>query len=100
MQIKATASQPGGLCADRGHDMPYPSNADLPDGIRFRLPGHAQDIYREAFNNAWDRYGRREPYRREEIAHCVAWSAVKKKYRKVGDTWIAREHLKSALDAG
>jgi cation transport regulator len=79
--------------------MPYLTNADLPDSIRFRLPEHAQDIYREAFNSAWDRYGEREPHRREEIAHRVAWSAVKKKYRRIGDAWIARECLRSAFDA-
>jgi cation transport regulator len=43
---------------------------------------------REALNNAWREYGRREPYRREEIAHCVAWAAVKKRYHKVGNDWI------------
>lgn len=79
--------------------MPYLRNADLPDSIRFRLPNHAQDIYREAFNNAWDRYGKDEPLRREEISHRVAWSAVKKKYRKVGDAWVARQYLQSAFDA-
>jgi cation transport regulator len=26
--------------------------------------------------------------RREEIAHRVAWSAVKKSYHKVGDEWV------------
>lgn len=69
--------------------MPYASNDDLPPPIRHALPEHAQDIYRAAFNNAWRTYGAREPQRREEIAHRVAWAAVKKSYRKVGDRWMA-----------
>ena len=70
--------------------MPYVTNADLPLSLRARLPDHAQDIYRSAFNNAWERYGDSDPDRREEIAHRVAWSAVKKRYRKVDGTWIPR----------
>jgi len=68
--------------------LPYASNEDLPVSLRRHLPQHAQDIFREAFNNAWRTYGAREPFRREEIAHRVAWSAVKKRYRKVDDYWI------------
>ncbi|MCI0364484.1 MAG: ChaB family protein [Phycisphaerales bacterium] len=79
--------------------MPYLTNADLPDRIRFRLPEHAQDIYRKAFNNAWDRYVEREPHRREEIAYRVAWSAVNNKYQKINDPWVAREYLQSVFDA-
>jgi cation transport regulator len=68
--------------------MPYATNDDLPARIRRHLPQHAQDIFREAFNNAWRTYGEREPARREEIAHRVAWAAVKKSYRKVGEDWV------------
>ena len=71
--------------------MPYATNSDLPPALQRRLPEHARDIYREAFNHAWDQYGEREPWRREEIAHRVAWAAVKRRYRKVGDMWIARD---------
>jgi cation transport regulator len=67
--------------------MPYMSNEDLPPAIRAHLPAHAQDIYRAAFNHAWTSYGAREPARREEIAHRVAWAAVKRRYRKEGDRW-------------
>jgi cation transport regulator len=52
------------------------------------LPPHAQDIFRAAFNHAWESYGRREPARREEIALRVAWSAVKQRYRKAGEAWV------------
>ena len=71
--------------------MPYASNDDLPLSVRRHLPLHAQDIFRAAFNNAWQTYGVSEPWRREEIAHRVAWAAVKKRYRKAGDDWVERE---------
>jgi cation transport regulator len=66
--------------------MPYRSNIDLPERVRSHLPSHAQDIYREAFNHAWETY-KADP-RQDEIAHRVAWAAVKKSYRKIGDSWI------------
>jgi cation transport regulator len=70
--------------------MPYPSNDDLPANIRRILPHHAQDIYRSAFNAAWAGYAEREPERREEIAHRVAWAAVKHSYAKAGGRWVTR----------
>ena len=69
--------------------MPYSANEDLPDRIRTHLPPHAQDIFRAAFNSAWVSYGAHNPERREEIAHRVAWAAVKRRYRKCGDDWVA-----------
>jgi len=64
----------------------YKSNDDLPESVRDNLPVHAQEIYREAFNNAWEQYkdpeDRRGDASREETAHRVAWSAVKKEYEK------------------
>jgi cation transport regulator len=68
--------------------MPYASNDDLPPEIRSHLPPHAQDIFRAAFNHAWKRYGERDSERLEEIAHRIAWSAVKRQYRKLGDRWV------------
>ena len=62
--------------------MPYQSIADLPDTVRDNVPRHAQEIYKEAFNSAFDDYKERGAEGREETAHKVAWSAVKKKYRK------------------
>jgi cation transport regulator len=66
--------------------MPYATNSDLPAPVRHHLPQGAQTIYREAFNGAWQQYATSE--RREEIAHRVAWSAVKKRYRKAGEMWV------------
>lgn len=75
--------------------MPYKTNKDLPPNITQVLPAHAQDIYREAFNHAWQEYARREDRRgdasQEETAHKVAWAAVKKKYEKTGNKWIAKK---------
>jgi len=66
--------------------MPYQTNSELPKGVQNKLPHHAQDIYREAFNHAWQQYAdpekRRDDKTREETAHSVAWSAVEKKYHK------------------
>lgn len=71
--------------------MPYASNEDLPRSVRGHLPAHAQDIFRSAFNHAWQTYGSADPAHVEEIAHRVAWAAVKKRYDKVGDTWVPRD---------
>jgi cation transport regulator len=68
--------------------MPYATNRDLPRSVRDHLPRHAQDIYRSAFNHAWQTYCNRGPSEVEEISHRVAWAAVKKSYEKVGDTWV------------
>ncbi|WP_034914354.1 MULTISPECIES: putative cation transport regulator ChaB [Erwinia] len=69
--------------------MPYRSRSSLPDSVTNVLPAHAQDIYKEAFNSAWDEYKEKKDRRgdesREEVAHKVAWSAVKSKYQKGDD---------------
>ncbi len=67
--------------------MPYANNSELPVSVTKNLPGHAQDIYRSAFNSAWDEYKNPKARRsseetREQVAHKVAWAAVKKKYIK------------------
>ncbi len=69
--------------------MPYDRIDELPDSVRSHIPKHAQEIYREAFNSAWDEYKdadeRRQHASREETAHRVAWSAVKQTYAKGQD---------------
>jgi cation transport regulator len=57
--------------------MPYQTKTELPESVRKNLPAHAQDIYKDAYNSAWDEYKHDE-----ERAHRVAWGAVKKKYHK------------------
>lgn len=75
--------------------MPYNSNEELPDNVRNNLPEHGQQIYRKAFNSAWDEYKNPEDRRgdddREEVSHKVAWAAVKKEYHKEGDKWVRGE---------
>ena len=76
--------------------MPYDNTDQLPKGVRDNLPDHAQTIYKEAFNNAWDEYKdpgeRRGDDDREETAHKVAWSAVKQAYEKNDDgEWVKKD---------
>jgi cation transport regulator len=67
--------------------MPYATNAEIPDRIRKSLPQHAQDIFRAAFNNAYERYGPKN----EARAFRIAWAAVKKCYVQRGKgIWIER----------
>ncbi len=63
--------------------MPYPTIEDLPPATR-HLPLHAKEIFRAAFNAAWDEY-----CGDEERAFRIAWAAVKQRYRKRGDSWVA-----------
>ena len=70
--------------------MPYAAIEDIPESVRAHLPLHAQEIYRAAFNSAWTGYARYGAAAREEIAHRVAWAAVKRKYRKDDGIWVAR----------
>lgn len=69
--------------------MPYSSISDLPENVTNVLPRHAQEIFKEAFNSAYDQYDqpeeRRDNESRENTARKVAWSAVKKTYEKGGD---------------
>jgi cation transport regulator len=61
------------------------------------LPSHAQKIYTKAHKNALKQYsipskrrgGKRQS--KEQVAHKVAWSAVKKEYKKKGDKWVAKK---------
>ena len=62
--------------------MPYDEREDLPEDVRNALSNvpHAQDIYKEAYNSAWEQYDHDE-----SRAHAVAWSAVKNDYEKGDD---------------
>lgn len=80
--------------------MPYASIDDLPAPIRIHLPLHAQEIYRAAFNGAWVRYRDNGSFRREEIAHRVAWAAVKRRYVKRGGQWVERTDSRKVWSQG
>ena len=62
--------------------MPYARDEDLPPAVRNHLPTHAQETFRNAFNH--------QSARVEEIAHRVAWAAVKKRYQKLAGEWVPR----------
>ena len=60
------------------------------------LPEHAQHIFKKAHSSAVKEY--KDPSKRrgganedvEEVAHKVAWAAVKKDYKKSGDKWVKK----------
>ena len=64
--------------------MPYKSIRTLPKPVRDNLPKKAQEIYMKAFNNA------DEKYKDEVTAHKVAWSAVKREYKKKEGKWVKK----------
>lgn len=74
--------------------MPYDTLDELPDPVKENLPKHAQEIYKEAFNSAWDEYAdpkkRRDDASHEETAHKVAWAAVKHSYEKKDGEWVKK----------
>jgi cation transport regulator len=61
------------------------------------LPSHAQEIYKKAHKSALKQYKSPSKRRggkqqsREQVAHKVAWSAVKKEYKKKGDKWVPKD---------
>jgi len=75
--------------------MPYKRRFDLPESVRDNLPLRAQDIYKEAFNSAFSSFSDPSKLKyggdREVAAHRVAWSAVKKVYRKNDEgRWVRK----------
>ncbi len=75
--------------------MPYQSVNELPNSVKDNLPAHAQEIYKEAYNSAWEQYknpdDRRGDSSREEVSHQVAWAAVKQTYEKKDDQWVKKK---------
>jgi cation transport regulator len=65
--------------------MPYSRNSDLPSRVKDNLPEHAQSIYRESFNSAYEQYGHNDTR-----ASKVAWSAVSNSYKKRDGRWVKR----------
>ena len=64
--------------------MPYPTLDSLPDWVK-EMPKHAQEIYQAAWNSAF------EQYKDEGKAAATAITAVKAKYKKKDDKWVAKE---------
>jgi cation transport regulator len=60
------------------------------------LPKHAQEIFKKAHDNALQEY--QDPSKRrnsnesaEEVAHKVAWDAVKNEYKQEGNEWVKKK---------
>ena len=72
--------------------MPYRTNQELPDSVKDNLPVMRRTFIR--VDSAWHEYQdpdkRRGNESREEVAHKVAWAAVKQKYEKVGNQWRSK----------
>lgn len=81
--------------------MAYNSNAELPGAVQ-KLPDHAQDIFREAFNATLEQTGD------EARAFAVAWAAVRRVYRQTENgEWVRKKSSRigwrgaqSALERG
>jgi cation transport regulator len=62
-----------------------------------QLPEHAQHIFKKAHASSVKEY--QDPDKRrggkkdsaEEVAHKVAWAAVKKEYEKEGEKWVKKK---------
>jgi cation transport regulator len=62
-----------------------------------QLPEHGQHIFKKAHASAVKEY--EDPEKRrggkkesaEEVAHKVAWAAVKKEYEKEGEKWVKKK---------
>ncbi len=65
--------------------MPYSTLEQLPRGLKDNLPPKAQLIYQEAFNSACKKYHGKSIA--EQIAHRIAWAAVKANYEKHNGDW-------------
>lgn len=66
--------------------MPYKTDSELPSAVKDNLPKHAQDIWRKAFDSAYEEYAdpklRRGRESRETTAARAAWAAVEHEYHK------------------
>jgi cation transport regulator ChaB len=65
-----------------------PYTLDNPPPRISGLPEHAKRIWISAFNSAFEQYNGSE-----QKANAVAWSAVKRKYHKEGDQWVANKEV-------
>jgi cation transport regulator len=61
-------------------EAPYKTIDDLPPNVTNVLPKEAQRIYMRVFNDAYPKG--------EDYARRVAWSVIKKMYKKTGDKWV------------
>jgi cation transport regulator len=60
--------------------MPYDTVAELPEQVRHALPKHAQEIWRAAYEAAWEAHSELARADREATCARIAWGAVKRQY--------------------
>jgi cation transport regulator len=71
--------------------MPYGSIDELPDTVK-QVPEHGKEIFRAAFNSAYDSTCKDRGDNREQCAFSIAWSAVKQKYEQDKEgKWTAKK---------
>lgn len=68
---------------------PYNKNEALPESVKV-LPQGAQTIWRKTFNSVYEQNSDMPKEEREQMAIRVAWSQVKKSYKKVADKWVKK----------
>ena len=66
--------------------MPYENLKELPPLVRDELPPHAQEIYMEAFNAAWDQYAEPEERRALGERPPTRWPGR----RSSATAWLSR----------
>jgi len=75
--------------------MPYENTSDLPQAIRNYLPVQAQLLFCAAFNHALSKFETPKTEMKfgtqEELAHRIAWAAVKKRYIRKGGRWQKKD---------
>jgi len=71
-------------------DAPYQTINDLPSNIKTVLPSDAQSLWMRVFNESYSRG--------EDYARKVAWSVVKKIYKKEGDKWVPKKKVKASVE--
>ena len=100
-RVKRNNSSSGGTAIRRERESSNTSGSSSGLSPRTRkaidtLPSHAQEIYLKAHKNAIRQYTSPSKRRggkqqsKEQVAHKVAWSAVKKEYKKKDDKWVRK----------
>lgn len=67
---------------------PYKTINDLPDNVKNVLPSDAQSIWMRVFNESYPKG--------EDYARKVAWSVIKRLYKKDGDKWVPKKRIKGS----
>lgn len=70
--------------------MRYQNKSELPAAIQGVLPSGAQELYLQAYNQAWNEYQEGQGYlSREGVAHQRGWTAVRHEYvqDQAGGVW-------------